>query len=370
MKRRRFLKLTATGVIVSGTYGYFYVRNNNEKYEKLASETWQHKHLRDHQFKSHTQLMKELIRYGTLAANSHNTQAWKFKMTTNGINIMPDYTRRCPAVDPDDHHLFASLGCATENIVISAAKFGFKSHVIFNQTDDVVNLEFEPTIATESDLYLAIPNRQCTRSVYDGRSIPINDFALLQDVAKKYNVSVQAFSDLSKLESILEYVIKGNTHQMNDASFVKELKHWIRFNKSAAIMHGDGLSAASTGSPGVPSWLGNLLFNLVFKVDSENDKYRKQIKSSSAVMAFVSATDDKQGWINVGRSYQRTALQATALGIKHAFINQAIEVPEVRSEFAKFLNIGAKRPNLLIRLGYAHDMPKSLRRPLTQVIIG
>jgi hypothetical protein len=26
--------------------------------------------------------------------------------------ILPDLSRRCPAVDPDDHHLFVSLGCA------------------------------------------------------------------------------------------------------------------------------------------------------------------------------------------------------------------------------------------------------------------
>ena len=49
----------------------------------------------------------EAIRYATLAANSHNTQPWKFRFEPNVIIIAPDFTRRCPAVDPDDHHLFA-----------------------------------------------------------------------------------------------------------------------------------------------------------------------------------------------------------------------------------------------------------------------
>ena len=57
----------------------------------------------------------ELVRFATLAANSHNTQPWKFSIKDSSISIAPDYARRCPIVDPDDHHLFVSLGCATEN---------------------------------------------------------------------------------------------------------------------------------------------------------------------------------------------------------------------------------------------------------------
>jgi hypothetical protein len=37
------------------------------------------------------------------------------------IVILPDLSRRCPVVDPDDHHLYVSLGCAAENILQAAA---------------------------------------------------------------------------------------------------------------------------------------------------------------------------------------------------------------------------------------------------------
>src|ERR1041385_719383 len=73
----------------------------------------------------------EAIRYATLAANSHNTQPWKFRFEPSVIIIAPDFSRRCPAVDPDDHHLFASLGCATENLVQAAATMGFSARVAF-----------------------------------------------------------------------------------------------------------------------------------------------------------------------------------------------------------------------------------------------
>jgi hypothetical protein len=62
---------------------------------------------------------RALVRFATLAANSHNTQPWMFSARGNEIAITPDFSRRCPAVDPDDHHLFVSLGCAAENLLSS-----------------------------------------------------------------------------------------------------------------------------------------------------------------------------------------------------------------------------------------------------------
>src|SRR5450631_4662146 len=69
---------------------------------------------------------RELIRYATLAANSHNTQPWKFKSEQRCITIAPDFARRCPAVDPEDHHLFVSLGCAAENLVVAGLAHGLR----------------------------------------------------------------------------------------------------------------------------------------------------------------------------------------------------------------------------------------------------
>jgi hypothetical protein len=44
--------------------------------------------------------------------------------------------------------------------------------------------------------------------------------------------------------------------------------------------------------------------------------------------------NDKAGWIAVGRACQRFGLQATALGLKYAFINQPVEVAALRVQFA------------------------------------
>ena len=78
------------------------------------------------------------------------------------------------------------------------------------------------------------------------------------------------------------------------------------------------------------------------------------------------ATTDAMGR---GRARLPTlCLQATALGLKYAFINQPVEVQALRRQFASYLGIGERRPDLVVRFGAGPELPKSLRRPAEQVI--
>jgi hypothetical protein len=67
----------------------------------------------------------------TLAASSHNTQPWNFRLEAKRISILPDLSRRCPMVDPDNHHLFVSLGCAAENLLLAAQAAGLHGELTF-----------------------------------------------------------------------------------------------------------------------------------------------------------------------------------------------------------------------------------------------
>jgi hypothetical protein len=61
---------------------------------------------------------------------------------------------------------------------------------------------------------------------------------------------------------------------------------------------------------------------------------------------LVSEHDDPQHWIETGRSYERLALQAAGLDLRTAFINQPVEVPAFRAQFASFLGIANRRLDL------------------------
>ena len=108
---------------------------------------------------------------------------------------------------------------------------------------------------------------------------------------------------------------------------------------------------------------------MVLSGKSENDKYARQLRSSVGVAVFVGDRADPANWFEVGRAYERFALTATALGVPTAFVNQPVEVPGVRTQFAPSLGLGAGRPDLVVRFGRGPQMPYSLRRPVADVIL-
>lgn len=73
---------------------------------------------------AHQPELVALVRQAILAPSGHNTQPWRFRIGERRIDILPDLSRRTPVVDPDDHHLFVSLGCAAETLAIAAAAHG------------------------------------------------------------------------------------------------------------------------------------------------------------------------------------------------------------------------------------------------------
>lgn len=170
------------------------------------------------------------------------------------------------------------------------------------------------------------------------------------------------------MEDVLEYVVAANTAQMNDPAFVEELKAWIRFGAEEAARTGDGLFAATMGNPAIPRWLGSRMMGLFYTPKSENERYARQIRNSAGIAVFVSETSDRGHWVEVGRCYERFALQATALGIRNAYLNQPVEVASIRPRFASALGLGDGRPDLVVRFGRGPTMPFSMRRPFQAVL--
>lgn len=314
--------------------------------------------------------IQDLVRMATLAANGHNTQPWKFRLADQRISLLPDLTRRTEVVDPDDHHLYVGLGCAAENLVIAAAATGRAAEVAIDTSGEPrIDIDLSWAPAAPGALYEAIPVRQSTRSLYDGQPISVQDMALLEAAAREDGVSVLFFTEPADRDAIADFVIAGNSAQMDDPAFVQELLDWLRFTPDRAVDMGDGLFSACSGNPVVPDWIGSRMFRAFFTKDTENQKYADQIRSSTGVAVFVGDKDDAEHWMKVGRSFERFALQATALGIRNAHINQPIEDLTLRPAFADWIGMTGTRPDLVIRFGRAPLMPMSLRRPVSVVLV-
>lgn len=318
---------------------------------------------------SHSRDDRQLIRCATLAASSHNTQPWRFRIEPDAITITADLTRRCAVVDPDDAHLFKSLGCAVENLVHAAAAQGLATDVRFDAERDAVVVGLTPSAtASATELFEAISSRQSTRQAFDGTPVTPEELTHLQAAGTGPGVRTALIIDPSQIAAISELVAEGNMAQLTDRSFRNELISWIRFNPTSALHTNDGLAGRCAGSPSLPTRLGRLLAPLVIRARTQARTDTTNIRSSAGIAVFVTRHDDKPAWIEAGRSYQRFALQAAALDIRAAFINQPIEVQSLRNRFEALLELDGEHTQLAVRFGHGELAPYSLRRPIDDVI--
>ena len=127
--------------------------SSESEYEETVRKVWRHGQVDRNDGMA---LRRELVRYATLAPSSHNTQCWKFTIADTAIMIAPDLSRRCPAVDPDDYHLFVSLGCAAENLAQAALAHGLKAHANLVLESDALHIALEPTVPVATPLFHSI----------------------------------------------------------------------------------------------------------------------------------------------------------------------------------------------------------------------
>ena len=313
---------------------------------------------------------EELIRHATLAPSGHNAQPWRFSVAPGVITIRPDFARRTPVVDPDDHHLFVSLGCAAENLSLASAARGRGGEVAFNSGGDgSIAVTQRPSGQRPSPLFEAIPLRQSTRADYDGRAVSRADLNRLAAAAAGPEVDLVMITDRPGINRVRDLVVEGTNAQMADPGFVRELKSWLRFNPRRALRTGDGLYSVTTGNPALPDWLGPFAFDRLATAASESGKYAGQIRSSAGIAIFIGAREDPAHWVAVGQACQRFALQATALGLKHAYMNQPVEVPALRPELARLIDLPGRRPDVVMRFGFGPLMPYAARRPTQNVFL-
>jgi hypothetical protein len=220
----------------------------------------------------------------------------------------------------------------------------------------------------ENTLFDAIPLRQNIRSEYDGQPIKNDDIDQVMSLPLEPGVELHFVTSPSEMETTLEYVNQGNLSQYADNAFIDELISWLRFNKKDALAVMDGLYSVCSGNPEVPSWLGQM-FVAGTKPQQQADIDAKKLRSSAGAVLVASEADDKSSWVRTGQVYERLALKMTSLNLQSAFLNQPIEVKNLRGQFQSAMNLGSSLPQLLLRYGHAPALPRSQRRSVDAVLI-
>ena len=315
---------------------------------------------------------KFLLRYVILAPSGHNTQPWKFKLSPDGAFIYADYTRRLPVVDPDNRELVISIGAAIMNLRVAAAHFGYACDVQYqpkaNTPELLASARLSESSQTDTELkklFPAIVQRRTNRTAYEVRSLAEGELEKLQKLTAGQKAAIRIVTDKTIQASIAELVSQGDRIQMSDPAFRQEVGSWVRSNWTR---RGDGIAAYGFGIPGIISWMGPW-FMRTFDLGKPQAKKDYQFAKEAAALIIVHGEDTKESLLEVGEIFERFVLTANSMGLQYAFLNQPVEVRDLRTRLRAILGL-ADLPQLLFRIGYAEPQKRAMpRRPLDAVLI-
>jgi hypothetical protein len=311
----------------------------------------------------------EMVQSAIKAPSGHNTQPWKFNINENSIKLLPDFTKSLPAVDGTNRELYISLGCALENLCISALHAGYKYDIVSqNEQGITINL-IKTSAGIEHSLYSQIGKRQTNRTVYKNQKIPDETISHLENIGIQPDTRIYFFKIGGGFaNSLTEYILEGNEVQMNDKNFKEELIAWMRFTKGEVKRTQNGLAYNVMGFPAIFRFLGKRIVGAYLKPDKQNETDVKKINSSSHFVLFTTKNNTVFEWIDLGRTLERILLETIPLDLANAYVNQPCEVEVLAQKIQHTMPIHNEYPAILLRIGSAEPAPYSPRRGIADVI--
>jgi hypothetical protein len=93
----------------------------------------------------------------------------------------------------------------------------------------------------------------------------------------------------------------------------------------------------------------------------------RELALGSPVLAVLTTEgDEPREWLLAGRALAAVLLRATFDDVVASFLNQPLEVEELRPKVAELAKGGV--PQLVLRLGYARQATATPRRPVAEVL--
>ena len=95
----------------------------------------------------------------------------------------------------------------------------------------------------------------------------------------------------------------------------------------------------------------------------------RDVALHSPVLAVLGTeTDNAPAWLCAGQALQAVLLEARTEEVWASFLNQPIEVPDLRSRLAETVGRGPY-PQVLLRLGYGSEVAPTPRRSVREVVM-
>lgn len=312
-----------------------------------------------------------LLQYAVLAPSSHNTQPWLFRMRQTVLDLYADRQRSCPAVDPDDRELIMSCGCALFHLRCAMRHFGCLGPVeIFPEPHpDLLARVHRGTIGetdpAQTELFEAILQRRTNRQLFSDDPLPSDLVPALQAAAEAEGAWMKVIQEETERLALAELISEGDRRQWANARFRQELSHWVHPNHSARR---DGIPGYAAGVDDLMSCMGPMVVR-TFDLGEGQAARDSELAMGSPLLVVIGTVGDRpRDWVAGGQALAHVLLRATAARVRASFLNQPIELNDLRMNLAELVGMEGY-PQLVLRLGYADNVRPTPRREVGEVLM-
>lgn len=307
------------------------------------------------------------------APSVHNTQPWRFRSRSDGLDVVVDTDRALPALDPPGRLRTISCGAAVANAATASRAAGHGTLVRLLPEGPAGRavarvVAVAPRQPTPADLRLAtaVRRRRTHRALRPHEPVPEQ---LLEDLA---DTVADEGARLTVLGAPERRVLAGLTAhavqwQHLHPSLLDETVSWLRAPQRGprAERAVDGILRGSLGTWPYPT--GSAVreqsvppSDLAVRLDDD--------ALDTTLVVISTPTDTRRDHLLAGIAMQQMLLHLTALGLVAAFTDVATQVPATRSDVGGLLGRRAVA-QVVLRLGSPLlDVRTPPRRPLADLL--
>jgi len=309
---------------------------------------------------------RALIGAAGAAPSIFNTQPGSFTVRDATIDVFADTSRELHrSVDPDGRQLAISCGAAVLNLRVAAAHLGRPSTVqLFPNPDEPTLLasvtlgEYDAFAHSDAELYPAIRRRHTHRRSFQPRAVPGATLAELTTCAQTEHASLSILGAAER-GWLFDLVSFSEVALAEQPGYEQAMTEWT----AGSSTRFDGIPVTAFGS--LPSGGQPPMRDFAEghpRLHTDRERYTRD-----PVIAILSTTrDDRVSWLQAGQGLQRLLLVACARGLAASFLNQPLDVPEIRRDMKHPAWHGI--PQMIIRLGYARRDVSTPRRPVNDLV--
>ncbi|WP_436791280.1 Acg family FMN-binding oxidoreductase [Yinghuangia sp. YIM S10712] len=309
---------------------------------------------------------ERILRAATLAPSKHNTQPWWFRWDGANLEVHLDPERTLPVEDPDTREAHISCGAAAFAARLGYASLGFGTAADLLPDENapgflarvrITDAAPDPLFET---LYWSLPDRKTHRAPFLETPIPPLFLEYMRDAARDEGTWLRVIERGPVYEHLLA-VVREATERETDQRREERAK-WV--DPPDAVHRRDVVPARSLGPrPETPT---GAVRDLAVGRDVSG-RGTTAFEAAPALAVLETRGDTRTAWLTAGQALLRVLVTGTRYGVAASFANQPLEIPELREEVASDAKYYGT-PQMVIRLGMGRDVPRTPRRPVTDVL--